>query len=746
MADWVKLTSDLLSFSKASHDPLERVTDVECGAQGARFTLATRSGKRAFAAIDVCSEHVFRFRVAPQPLEDRRTVMVVKTDWAPVEATAADEGTRTVLRTSSLEIAMHKEPRRLTVSAGANELLQEEIDDRRSFGTSYVTFPLGFVSADDGRTHVAGAIELAPDELIYGFGEKFGPLDKRGSAVRSLNRGVGTWTEGEHKNVPFFMSSRGYGLFINTSYPALYDVGRSSNAALAFAIAHEELDVYFIHGPSYKQMLARYTEITGRPQLPPEWSFGVWMSSFAYLTRSDAEGAAVRLRQDRLPCDVLKIDTGWFHREGRGSPCDFDMQWNTETWPQPDEFLARMRDMGFKVALFVDPHVLAESPMAQEARELGYLVRMPDGSERRWELGPGCPAVAFDLTSEDSRQWYKGKLKALLAQGASTFFADWGIDSPVECRYANMDGLAHNNVYGLLYNKTVHEAIAEHTGGPAVHWGISGYAGSQRYPTTYGGDSRCTFRDMASVLRGGLSSAMSGILFYGCDIGGYGHARRPSPDETLYIRYLQHGMFLPFAQFHGMGRREPWHFGPRAVEAYRKYAGLRYRLLPYIMTQAYLTCRDGVPMLRPMALEFPDDPNAAHLDLQYMFGESLLVAPVFGPQTSRPVYLPHGEWFDYWTAQPLAGGRWITAQAPLDVLPLYVRAGSIIPMGPDMQFVAPSQRPLTLEVFGKAQPFTSSVYRNGRLCDVAVRVEAGELVVDTSALGACEVKVRAQFR
>jgi alpha-D-xyloside xylohydrolase len=710
MADWAKCTSSLMDFAKGQHDPIVRASAAEVDGAAVTLRLTTRAGKEAYGRMEFCGDSIVRLRISDSAITPRETPMVIKNEWPSRNALADVTGDAVVLRSAALAVRMTRDPRRLSIEDATGEvLLTEDLHDRRSLGTAWVSYPLGFV-ASEGRTHLTATFESSPEEQFYGFGEKFGPLSKRGRSVQSFNQGAGTWVEGSHKNVPFFMSSRGYGLFFNTSFPMQFDMGVRSNATHSFTVAEGLLDLYFIYGPSFKDILSRYTELTGRPEMPPTWSLGIWMSRFTYTSSKEVEEVAARMRQERLPCDVIKIDTGWFHREGRGSVCDFDMEWNRETWPRPEEFMANLRRMGYRTALFVDPHVMTDSPTAQEARRLGHLVMMPDGSERSWSMGPGCTMVAFDLTSEPARQWYKGKLKELLKQGASTFFADWGVDSPPEARYAGMEGLAHNNVYGLLYNRTVHEAVREHTGEPAVIWGVSGYAGSQRYPTTYGGDSRCTFRDMASVLRGGLSAAMSGILFYGCDIGGYGHALDRNPDETLYIRYLQHGFFLPFAQFHGMGPREPWHYGPRAVEVYRKYARLRYRLLPYVLSQSYQACRCGIPVLRPMVLEFQDDPTCAHLDLQYMFGDSFLVAPIFGPETHRRVYLPAGTWWDYWTGKPLTGPAWIEVDAPLETLPLFVRAGSIIPMGPQVDYTDQiMQGTLTLDVYPRPGDFATVV-------------------------------------
>jgi alpha-D-xyloside xylohydrolase len=741
--DWYRTTAELLDFRKEDHNRIEEVTEVRV--EGARVLCGARtaSGEPVFAAIDVCSDPVLRLRVSAAPVEDRSTLMVVKDRWDPVPFDVEDGEGEVAVSTPSLRLSIGKSPWRVRLLDGVGrELFAEEREDRRSFGTSYVTFPLGFVSGE-GPTRTVGAFRLAPDEEFYGFGEKFGPLGKRGRAIRCFNRGSGTWTEGEHKNVPFLVSSRGYGAFFNSSRPMLFDMGAKSNAAWAFAVADGLLDVFFIRGPSFKDIISGYTEITGRPELPPDWVFGIWMSRYTYRSREEVEEVASRLRAEGLPCDVIKIDTGWFHKPGRGSAIDYDMEWNEEAWPGPEEFTARLREEGFRVCLFVDPYVMAESPKAREARRLGFLVRRPDGTEHSWDMGQGCPVVQFDLTSPDCRVWYKKQLKILLDQGVSTFFCDWGVDTPVDCVYAGMDGLEYNNVCGLLYNKTVHEAVREHSGGPTATWGVSGYAGIQRYPATYGGDSRSTFRDMANVLRGALSAAMSGISFYGCDIGGYGHAKQGSPDETLYIRYLQHGFFLPLAQFHGMGPREPWAYGERATRVYKEYAELRYRLLPYIRSQAYLSCLTGVPMLRPMVLEFQDDPNTRHLDLQYMFGEAFLVAPVFGPETARRVYLPEGTWFDYWTKEPREGSAWVEYEAPLERLPLLVRAGSIVPMGPAAQCVDEKPRgPLVLDVYPSRSDFTATLFDAGAARELRGRPESDRLTVSVGGVaGECHVLI-----
>jgi alpha-D-xyloside xylohydrolase len=525
------------------------------------------------------------------------------------------------------------------------------------------------------------------------------------------------------------MSSRGYGLYINSSCPQLFEMGVRSHDSYAFAVADEVMDLFFIYGPSFKQILETYTEITGRPAVPPAWSFGIWMSRCAYRSREEMEAVAARMRQERLPCDVLKMDVGWFSRPGRGSQVDYDMEWNTDAFPQPEAFLAGLKEHGFKVCLFIQVWVLKDSAMAQEARSLGFILKNGDGIEHSWDMGKDCPVVAFDLTIPECRDWYKVKLKGFLEQGIATFFCDWAISSPTSNVYAEMDSVEYNNVHGLHFIRTAYEAIEEFTGRPGVVWGITGCAGIQRYPASYCGDSRSTFSEMASVLRGGLSCAMSGIGLWGTDIGGfYG----PKVEKSLYIRYFQLGMLLPFTQFHGVGAREPWNYDQETVGIYRKYADLRYRLIPYLVSQTYLSQQTGIPLMRPLVLDFQNDPNTTHLEGQYLLGESLLVAPVFGEETERRVYLPEGEWIDFWTNRAECGPKWITTPAPLDTIPLFVKAGSIIPTSEsEAQFVPQEEsESLDLLIYPTQGRVETTVYEETRATTVHCSLDGPRMTLD----------------
>jgi len=721
MTDWYRGIEDLFRFKREDFHRLEAVRKArQTNGESIDMQVMTHTGRTVNARATVCSDSIIRLRISIGPIVDAPSLMLAQSTWSCEGQSVAIDESRVSLRTPRFELSIERCPWRVVLLDNRRKgLCAEERADLAPFSDSRVVEPFGF--SDCGETGAVHAtFELAPDEAFYGLGEKFGPLDKRGQFIHCHQRGNGTWTEGDHKSIPFLMSSRGYGIFSHSFYPQGFAMGTLSQASYSIAVADECLDLFFIYGPTYKEMLSAYTWLTGRPQLPPKWGFGIWMSRCTYESRAQIEEIAQKMRAYEIPCDVLRIDSGWFHREGRGSVLDLDFTWNEENFPDPRGFIARLRDQGFKLGLFINTWAMTESAIAREARQLGYLIKMPDGTEHSWTMGERCKVVALDITIPACREWYKGKLKELLAQGVATFHIDWGIGSSTDARYAGAESLPYNNVHGLLYNQTVHEALAEHSGAPGVAPGIAGAPGIQRYGWTYAGDSRTTFRDMASVLRGGLSAAMSGISYWGCDIGGFGSFPVSRPDTRLYLRYVQHGFFLPFANLHGLGEREPWFYGDEALAVYRKFAELRYRLLPYIYTQAYLSQETGIPMLRPMVLEFPDDPNTRHLDMQYMFGPAFLVAPVFDDSDWRDVYLPRGaEWVDYWNGVRHAGGQWIRVDAPIDSMPLFVRAGSIVPVGPVAQFVdEKSVGLLTLEVYPAEHGCRGQLFQSGELHDL----------------------------
>jgi alpha-D-xyloside xylohydrolase len=361
--------------------------------------------------------------------------------------------------------------------------------------------------------------------------------------------------------------------------------------------------------------------------------------------------------------------------------------------------LRRLGELGFKVSLWEIPYIDEGTPSYREAANRGFLLTAADGRPIHPDAiraTDGRPRGIPDLTNPDARRWWKDKHRPLLRQGVAAFKTDFGEGVPAEARFWDgVDGVERHNLFPLLYNRTVAEVTAEETGRVGFVWGRSAWAGSQRYPGQWGGDPQTSVAAMAATLRGGLSYALSCPGIWSHDIGGfYG----PPPSPALYVRWAQFGMLSPLARAHGTTPREPWEFGERACAIFRDFARLRYRLLPYLMHCAEETAREGLPMLRPVLLEFPDDPATATIDDQYMLGPSLLVAPIFSESEApveRDLYLPHGDWYEWWTGERVQGGRYVRQAVPLETVPLYVRAGSAIPLGPELSHV--DERPVTTE-------------------------------------------------
>lgn len=591
--------------------------------------------------------------------------------------------------------------------------VETSLQDRDVHGF-LVTPPPGTLTRPDGACAL-WSWALTPDERLYGLGEVFGPLDHRGRRFRLWNIDAwGTTKAAAYKYVPFLQSSRGYGIFAHTPAEVRADLGATSLRTGVLEIDEAALDLFVVFGGSPAEILAEYTRLTGRPVIPPRWAFGVWLSRCRYQSREEVADVARRVRAESIPCDVLHIDPAWLARPNLN--CDFIS--NEDAFPDLPSFVRELDAQGFKVSLWELPYVSAASPRFAEAAARGYFLRDATGAPIPADFGgpapDGIPRAIVDFTNPEARRWWQALHRPWLRAGVAVFKTDFGEGVPADAHAGNgMTGRQLHNLYPLLYNAAVSEVIGEETGRPGFVWGRSGWAGLQRYPGHWGGDPKTDVWSMAAELRGGLNLALSAPGIWSHDIGGfYG----PPPSPALYIRWTQMGMFSPLTRAHGTTPREPWAFGAQAVEVFRRYARLRVRLAPYLYTTAWEAVESGLPMLRPLVLEAPDDPGAAAIDDSFMLGGSLLVAPVFSESVepvARRLYLPAGGWCDFWSDERLTGGRWITRTAPLDLIPVYVRAGTILPLGPEAERVgeqAPTQ--LTLEVYPGASGATR-IYWDG---------------------------------
>jgi alpha-D-xyloside xylohydrolase len=597
------------------------------------------------------------------------------------EYVTLDSGALRVLLNGAGEWAMSVIPQ------GGRAVFEQLWEDRQIIGA--VTLPTGFARDSDGRVRFHEVFSLAPDERIYGLGEHFTSFDRRGQRIVSWTRDpVGALTStATYINVPLVISSRGFGLFLHHHSKITYELGNPALQTAAVRVGDPYLDYFFIYGPSPKEIIARYTELTGRATVPPKWSFGVWFSRCMYRNRAQVEGIVERVRELGIPADVVHLDPLWLkdraHRRLDG--CHFE--WDEEAFPDPPGFIKWLGERGFKLSLWEIPYVYEDSEMGREGIEKGYFGKDRGGGLARPLENPE-ETLLVDFTNPEAARWWQDKHRPYLRMGVAAFKPDYGEAVPSDAVFADgRTGEQVHNLYPLLYNRAVYGVMREERG-EAMLFSRSGYAGSQRYPINWTGDAPCTWGGLAASLRAGLSLSMSGISMWSHDIGGFWNPKLfQPPDPTLYIRWAQFGLLSSHARFHGVRGREPWYYGEKAVEVVREFAKLRYRLLPYIWSLAEEAAASGIPIVRPLVMEFRDDPVAATIDYEYLLGPNLLVVPVMNPEGRALVYLPEGEWRDWWTDEVTRGPLHLRLEVPIERLPLYARVGAEIPMGPDMDHV-----------------------------------------------------------
>jgi alpha-D-xyloside xylohydrolase len=575
-----------------------------------------------------------------------------------------DEATAS-LRTGDLAVRVHRQgPWRVEFVHGDDVLTWS---DARS---------VGLVRDDAGRHFVHEQLAIGVGETLHGLGERFGPTVRNGQAVDMWNADGGTSSEQAYKNVPFYLSSRGYGVFVDHPERVSFELASEAVSRAQFSVPGQSLTYLVIDGPTPKDVLTRYTALTGRPARVPAWSFGLWLSTSFTTSYDEAtvtsfvDGMAER----GLPLSVFHFDCFWmrqFHW------CDF--VWDPETFPDPEGMLRRLKDKGLRICVWINPYIAQRSYLFEDGRQKGYLVRRLDGSvwqSDQWQAGMGI----VDFTNPEAARWFSDKLQALLDMGVDCFKTDFGERVPTDVRWHDgSDPQRMHNFYAQLYNRTVFRLLeAERGTGEAVLFARSATAGGQQLPIHWGGDSESSFPAMAESLRGGLSLATCGFGYWSHDIGGF----EGTPDPTLFKRWVAFGLLSSHSRLHGSDSyRVPWAFDEQAVEVLRIFTRLKLSLMPYLVGVAEEAHSRGVPMMRPMLLEFPDDPTSAMLERQYMLGPDLLVVPVMSADGEVTYYVPEGTWTSLLTGDRVTGPRWVTERHDIDSLPLLVRPGAVLPVG-----------------------------------------------------------------
>jgi len=655
------------------------------------FQGALESGKELSFVVSVVAQNIIRVRynVEGGAVEHETPYTTESVKFEPASFQVDEDDESFLIDTGAVIVRVNKEPWQVSVSdRKGGVLFQQEIWDKGF--VIPITYPAGYSEGSDGEIAVHENISLEPDEHLFGLGPKYMSVNKRGKrSVMWCSETVGTnTTDLSYMSVPFFMSSRGYGLFLNHGAKSIFELGSYSTVAASIRVDSPLMDYYLIFGKRPTDILLGYLMLTGFPPIPPKWAFGLWMSRCWYFDRKTIEEVVERMHSLGIPLDVINIDPAWLKDwpNRRQAACEFE--WNEKDFPDPEGFLRELREKNVRVCLWENPYVPPGCDFYEEGKREEYLVKNTDGeiAEPTHPMLSGMGII--DYTNPKAVEWVKQAHRRLLRQGVAAFKTDYGENIPEDAVFHNgMTGREMHNFYPLLYNKAVYEVIKE-VHGEAMVYGRSGGAGSQRYPTQWAADSQCNFSGMAGALKGGLSYALSGGAFWGHDIGGFVNPKNDEPPTpTLYIRWAQFGLLSPIARFHGRGPREPWEFGDEAVEIVRKFALLRSRLVPYLYSYARQASLTGLPLMRPIYLEFPDDPHAPYEELEYLLGRDLLIAPVFSESGKRTVYLPPGRWTDFWSGEPHDGPTFLKLNVPLDTMPIYIREDSIVPLGREMQYV-----------------------------------------------------------
>lgn len=534
----------------------------------------------------------------------------------------------------------------------------------------------GLVTDPEGELHVTEQLDLGVGEKIYGLGERFTNFIKNGQTVDIWNEDGGTGTEQAYKNIPFYLSNRKYGLFVDNPGKVSFEVGSEKVSRVQFSVPGEEMSYSVIGGKDLKSILNTYTDLTGKPPLVPEWSYGLWLST-SFTTDYDektvldfVDGMAER----NIPLSVFHFDCRWMKEL---EWCNFD--WDKSKFPDPEGLLKKLHDRGLKVCVWINSYIGQKSPLFEEGAKNGYFIMNEDGTPWQWDKWQAGMAIV-DFTNPEATKWYQGYLKKLVAMGVDCFKTDFGERIPTEGvkYYDGSDPQLMHNYYTYLYNKAVYDVLVETKGADqAILFARSATVGGQQFPVHWGGDCSSNYPSMAESLRAGLSFGMSGFGYWSHDIAGF--EDQATPD--LYKRWTQFGLLSSHSRYHGStAYKVPWLYGDEAVDVAREFTELKLQLKPYLLKMMQETHETGIPMMRAMVLEFPDDPTCEDIDTQYMLGDDLLVAPIFREDGVARFYVPDDgsgqPWTNIITKTAYEPGKWYTEQYDYHTLPVLARPGT----------------------------------------------------------------------
>lgn len=549
----------------------------------------------------------------------------------------------------------------------------------------YDALPLGYCKTEGKTDRATLSFECKLNECFAGTGERFEKMDLSGQTFFLKNQdGQGVNNRRTYKNIPFYLSSRMYGVFYHTTAHSKLSLAGVSTRSVEFMSDQALIDAFIIGGDTVEEILRGYRDLTGYPSMPPLWSFGIWMSRMTYFSADEVNCICDRLRKEHYPCDVIHLDTGWFKTDWL---CEW--KFNEERFPDPKKFVQDLLKKGFKVSLWQLPYIAEDAEQIDEARKNNYICKL---TKQQDSEGSNFSALDYagtiDFTSEKATEWYKGLLKRLLDMGVKCIKTDFGENIHMDAEYENMSPELLNNLYALLYQKAAYEITKDVTGDGIV-WARAAWAGCQRYPLHWGGDSCSSWDGLAGSLRGGLHFGLSGFAFWSHDVPGFHtlpNFMNSVVQDDVYMRWTQFGVFSSHIRYHGTNKREPWHY-PNIAPMVKRWWKLRYKLIPYILRESEKATHSGSTIVQALIFHHPEDNNCWHIDDEYYFGDDFLVAPVMSSDNCRDIYLPEGEWVEFFTGDRFSvsdGGKWLKdIETPLDRMPVFVRKGAVIPVYPE---------------------------------------------------------------
>lgn len=719
----LKANAVLKAFSKASSADLEMFSRMKNAAMG------------DIAECRICIEFLerdsLRIRFSKgSDVVSNQTLMIDKA-FGPAEKCIFErQDNKVVVDSGNLHVIITLNPYLLqitnrktgkTVEVGGKEKNYFNTRDSLNAGLCYI--------ADDSLPVATENFALSPHEVVYGFGEKFIKLNKVGQTIELYAEdGIGIGTPRTYKNIPFYVTTNGYGVFFNHSSAMTFWIGSKYAGDIQVAIEDDFLDYYIFTG-NIKTVLDSYTSLTGKSPMPPKWSYGYWQSKITYVSAEETLDIVEHMRKEEIPCDVIHIDTHWFKEDWF---CDWIF--DKDRFPDVKGYIQTLSKQGVKLSLWQLPYVRMGSKAFEKFKAVDGFVKTKDGemydlrtlglimSEKPEPIG------IIDFTNPKAVEVYKELLRRLFRMGVKVIKTDFGEAAPVDgVYYDGTSGYRMHNLYPLLYNKAAYEANKEVTG-EGIVWGRSAYAGNQRYPLYWGGDNSPNFYNMIPQLAGGLSFGLSGFPFWSQDVGGF----LGDTNDALLIRWMQYSVLMSHVRIHGSGVRELYKFGDECVRICKEYLQLRYRLLPYLWGCSQKCCENGLPITRALVIDYQDDPNVWNIEDQYLSGEYLMVAPIYTPENKRMVYFPKGVWTDWHTGERINGGVWKEIYADIETLPIYVKEGAIIPLGPVMNYVGEKEIDeieLRICPFEKDGVSNFTVVTEDKMFDVEYRAQDDEHTV-----------------